>query len=206
MEFLDIIKKRRSVRFYENQSIDEGSIKKMIDAARWAPSGHRVYSRKMVVVQREDVIKGIKAVSPGLHGNPSTLIILCRDKKRMGEAIHKWVPTGKESEDFYKMMPDDQIREGNIRNSVEELSVMDIAISAQNICLVATALGIGSCLVGHFDRDAIRRLLDLSENFDIRLLVSLGYPDKSADARFLRTAPKLQMRRSVKDTLISWIR
>jgi nitroreductase len=206
MEFLDIIKKRRSIRFYTSQSIYERSLKKLIEAARWAPSGHRIYSRRIVVVQRGEVIERIKAVSPGLHGNPTALIILCRDKNRMEEAIHNWVPIGKESEDFLKMIPEGHLKEGYLRNSVEELSVMDVAISAQNICLEATALGIGSCMIGQFDRSGVRGLLDLPENVAPELLVSLGYPDKSADARFQRSVPKLQMRRSVKDILIAWIR
>jgi len=206
MEFLDVIKKRRSIRFYTSQSIDEGSVGKLIEAARWAPSGHRIYSRRIVVVQRGEVIERIKAVSPGLHGNPTALIILCRDKNRMEEVIHNWVPIGKESEDSLEMIPEGNIREGYVRNDVELLSIMDVAISAQNICLEATALGVGSCMIGQFDRSAVRGLLDLPENVVPELLVSLGYPDKSADARFQRSVPKLQMRRSVKDILIAWIR
>jgi nitroreductase len=206
MEFLDIIKKRRSIRFYTSRSIDEGSVKKLVEAARWAPSGHRIYSRRIVVVQRAEVIDRIKAVSPGLHGNPTALIVLCRDKNRMQEVIHNWIPIGKESEDSLKMIPEGHIREEHIRNDVELLSVMDVAISAQNICLEATALGIGSCMIGQFDRSAVRGLLDLPENVVPGLLVSLGYPDKSADARFQRSIPKLQMKRSVKDILIAWIK
>ncbi len=124
----------------------------------------------------------------------------------MEEVVHNWVPVGRESEDSLKKIPEGHIREGFIRNEVECLSIMDIAISAQNICLEATAIGLGSCMIGQFDRSAVRDILDLPENVLPELFVSLGYPDKFADARFQKSAPKLQMRRSVKDILIAWIR
>ena len=41
MEVLEAIKIRRSVRFYTEQDISEDDLKKLIDAARWAPKMSR---------------------------------------------------------------------------------------------------------------------------------------------------------------------
>ena len=200
MEVLDIIKKRRSIRFYTKEAISEDNVKKLVEAAVWAPSGHRLYARRIVIVQQERGIERIKAVSPGLHGIPPVLMILCRDKKREEEVADNYGPVGTTSGKFSKMDPED-----SVKNHVEILSIMDVAISAQNICLEATALGIGSCMIGRFDQDAVRELLNLPVSIVPQLFVSLGYIDKSADVQFLRSLKKSPMRRSVKDTVVSWI-
>ena len=201
MDVLYAIRKRRSVRFYTGEPITEDKIKKLVEAAIWAPSGHRMYARRIVIAQQEEVIRQIKAVSPGLHSNPTTLMILCRDEKKERETIDNWVTVGKEQAEFFKTAP-----EGYIEYLVKVLAIMDIAIAAQNICLAATSLEIGSCMIGMFDTDAVRKLLDLPDSIVPQLFVSLGYQDKTADVRFLRSARKMPMRRSVEETVIRWIR
>jgi nitroreductase len=170
MRVFDIIKQRRSIRLYTEQAIEEGKLKKLVEAAIWAPSAGNIHAWDLIVVQRKKDIELIKAVSPGISGNPTTLMILCADRE---EAYNKG------GEEW------------------EILSKMDIAIAAQNVCLEATELGLGSCIIRLFNSDAVRGLLDLPENMTPELMVSLGYP---------RSIPKPPSRRTVEDTVVRWIR
>jgi nitroreductase len=170
MQVLDTIKRRRSVRLYTEQTIEEDKLTKLVEAAIWAPSAGNIYAWNLVIVQRKEDIMLIKAVSPGMLSNPIALMILCADREK---AYNKG---GKEW---------------------EVLSKMDIAIAAQNICLEATELGLGSCIIRLFNQDAVRGLLDLPENMTPELVVSLGYP---------RSIPKPPSRRTVDDTVVRWIR
>jgi len=194
MEVFDAIKKRRSVRAYTREAISEDKVKRLVEAAIWAPSGHRIYAWRIAILQQEDAVRRAKAVCPGVHGNPTALIILCRDKNKEKEAAESWVWRAKTEKKMYET-------EGFYFRSLEDfvdlLSIEDIAIAAQNICLAATELGIGSCVIGVFSQDGVRKLLDLPENIVPQLLVSLGYP---------RVIPKLPPRRSVEDTVICWIK
>jgi len=52
----------------------------------------------------------------------------------------------------------------------------EIGFPSQNIMLAAHALGIGSCPVLGFSRAAIRKILDIPEELEPALLISLGYP------------------------------
>jgi nitroreductase len=104
-------------------------------------------------------------------GNATALMILCADKRR---AYDKGGEVGR-----------------------DVLSIMDIAIATQNICLEATDLGLGSCIIRSFNQDAVRALLDLPENISPELVVSLGYP---------RSIPNPPPRRKIEDTVISWIK
>jgi nitroreductase len=83
---------------------------------------------------------------------------------------------------------------------------MDVAISAKNMYLEATALGIGSCIIGMFDRVGVKELLGLNQNIVPHLFVSLGYPDKRGDVSYSRNIPQLSIKRSVKNTVIGWIK
>jgi nitroreductase len=171
MQVFDIIKQRRSVRFYTDEAIDEDKLKKLVEAAIWAPSAGNIHAWNIVIVQRKGDIELIKAVSPGMLGNATALMILCADKRR---AYDKGGEVGR-----------------------DVLSIMDLAIATQNICLEATELGLGSCIIKSFNQNAVRELLDLPENISPELVVSLGYP---------RSIPNPPPRRTVEDTVISWIK
>jgi nitroreductase len=170
MQVFDIIKQRRSVRLYTEQAIEEDKLKKLVEAAIWAPSAGNIHAWNLIVVQRRNDIELIKAVSPGIQSNSTALMILCADReKARNKGGKEW----------------------------EVLSKMDIAIAAQNICLEAMELGLGSYIIRLFNQDAVRGLLDLPEHMTPELIVSLGYPKR---------IPKPPLRRTVSDTVIRWIR
>lgn len=171
MQVFDIIRKRRSVRFYTDEAIEEDKLKKLVEAAIWAPSAGNIHAWNIVIVQQKEDMEQLQAVSPGVLGNPTALMILCADKKKAYG------------------------RGGEVGRDV--LSRMDIAIAAQNICLEATELGLGSCIIRSFNQNAVAELLDLPENIMPELLVSLGYP---------RRIPNPPSRRRVEDTVIRWIK
>ncbi|HOS15417.1 MAG TPA: nitroreductase family protein, partial [Bacteroidales bacterium] len=54
---------------------------------------------------------------------------------------------------------------------------IDIGIAAENICLQATELGLGSCMIGWFNEKKLKKILHIPRNKSIPLLVTLGYPD-----------------------------
>jgi len=57
----------------------------------------------------------------------------------------------------------------------------EIGFPAQNIMLAAHALGIGSCPIAGFSRTAVRKILDIPEELEPSLLISLGYPTDVPD-------------------------
>lgn len=171
MQVFDIIKKRRSVRFYTDEAIEEDKLKKLTEAAIWAPSAGNIHAWNIVIIQRKGDIELVKAISPGMLGNSTALMILCADKRK---AYNKGGEVGR-----------------------DVLSKMDIAIAAQNLCLEATELGLGSCIIRSFNQEAVRGLLDLPENIIPELVVTLGYP---------RSIPHPPPRRTVEDAVIRWIK
>ena len=171
MEAFDIIKRRRSVRRYTNEAVEEGKLRRLVEAAVWAPSAGNIQAWDIVIVQREDEVDRIKAVSPGLLGNPKALMALCVNGRK---AYEKGGEKGR-----------------------DVLALMDVAIAAQNICLEATELGLGSCIVKSFNQAAVAELLDLPAEFIPELLISLGYPEE---------IPNPPRRRAAEEAIIRWLR
>jgi len=52
----------------------------------------------------------------------------------------------------------------------------DLGIAAEHICLQATELELGTCMVGWFDEKKIIELLNIPKNKRVGLVISIGYP------------------------------
>lgn len=53
--------------------------------------------------------------------------------------------------------------------------VIDTTIALQNMVLMATAEGLGTCWVGSFDEDKVKSLLKIPEDFTIVAILAMGY-------------------------------
>lgn len=57
-------------------------------------------------------------------------------------------------------------------------SVISTSIALQNMVIAAWALGVGSCWIGAFSEDKVRKLLAIPDRYNVVALVSFGYPAK----------------------------
>jgi nitroreductase len=62
-------------------------------------------------------------------------------------------------------------------------SVVSTTIALQNMVVAAWAMGVGSCWIGDFNEEKVKRLLSISENWKIVALVSFGYPAEKPQPR-----------------------
>jgi len=153
VELWEAIKGRRSVRSFVNKPVERALLERLIEAAVWAPTGGNAQTWIFIVVNEKSRIEKIRAISPGLLGEPTALIVVCQDKDL---AYKKGGELGRDT-----------------------LSVMDAAIASQNIALQASAEGLGSCLVLSFHKKGIQGLINLPEHIVPELLITLGYPAES---------------------------
>ena len=58
---------------------------------------------------------------------------------------------------------------------------IEASIALEHIVLAATALGLGTCWIGMFNKEEIRKMTGLPERFEIIALLALGYPGGKAD-------------------------
>ncbi|MGQ9759466.1 MAG: DUF6092 family protein [Candidatus Methanomethylicaceae archaeon] len=150
MDVYEVIKGRRSVRNYKEEPVPDEVVEKLLDAARWAPSGGNIQPWRFVVVKDRDLLDLVRKVSPGYLGNAPLAIVICSDREwayRVGGALAE-----------------------------EYLTVADCSMAAVNITLAAHALGLGTCIVKSFSHMAVKELLNIPKGVEPELMVIVGYP------------------------------
>lgn len=153
---LDVIKKRRSTRKYKKENVSKDLLLQLIEAAIWAPSGSNVQPWYFIIVDDANTVEQVNVFSPGLLGDPPSIILICSDRKR---AFEKAGTLGR-----------------------DELCVMDISMAAQNIMLLAEEIGLSTCPVKSFNKRAIGKILNLPDYVSADLIISVGYSGKITSA------------------------
>jgi len=55
-------------------------------------------------------------------------------------------------------------------------STIDVTIALENMVIAAEAQGLGSCWIGDFKEEEVKKLLDIPDDLKVVALVSFGYP------------------------------
>jgi nitroreductase len=58
---------------------------------------------------------------------------------------------------------------------------VDVTIALEHIVLAATSEGLGTCWVGSFDQDKVKKLLKIPKDYMVVALLGLGYPREKLD-------------------------
>jgi nitroreductase len=58
---------------------------------------------------------------------------------------------------------------------------IDVALAVENMVLTATNEGLGTCCVGSFNEKEVKAIVNVPENFEVVLLLAVGYPREKID-------------------------
>lgn len=83
----------------------------------------------------------------------------------------------------YKTSDDNNKRSDAEVAGIKAYLTLNAAIAIDHITLRAVDLGLGSCWVMMFDREKVKALFGLGENYDVVALLPIGYPDQSPAQR-----------------------
>jgi len=153
MDVFEAIRDRRSVRKYKAEPVLDNLVKKLLEAAVWAPSGSNIQPWNFIVIKDRKVLDMVRKISPGYFGDAPLAILVCSDKERAFKL------GGELGRDY--------------------LSVAGCAAAVQNMLLAAYASGLGTCVVKSFSSTAIKHILEIPTEIEPELLVIVGYPDQS---------------------------
>ncbi len=155
MSVYDLIYKRRTIRKFRQERIGRSVLEKLIDAARFAPSGANLQPVKYIIVDEPEEVKEMFGYT-----------------RWAGYIAPEGTPKkGEEPVAYIVILADTEIRKQGYE--------LDIGAAAQNIMLAALEEGIGTCWIGSIDRDNIRKMLDIPERYIINTVIALGYPAES---------------------------
>lgn len=160
MELSDAIRRRRSIRKFAPQPVPDALLMELIQAGAVAPSASNLQAWQFVLINKPELVRKVDLFSPGLSGNPPTIIAICSDMNYAGEH-------GSPNSEIYGC-------------------IMDASMAAENIMLKAMDLGLGTCAIKSYNAAAVAKILKLPEYFRMELLISVGYPEGDIKPRRLR--------------------
>ena len=157
MEFQELILKRQSDRKYLPTPVEEDKILKCIDAARLSPSACNAQPWTFVVVEDDSLRLEVEKAASGMGMNnfavqAPVIVAIVLEKPNFTSKI------------------------GSVIKD-KEYPLIDIGIAANQFCLQATELGLGTCILGWFDEKKIKKLLNVPSSKRIPILITLGYSD-----------------------------
>jgi nitroreductase len=184
MEFDEVITRRRSIRNFTPAPLPEGTLEKLLEAARLAPSGLNLQPWRFAAIEDDTARKQIAEATPSSFIAQAPLLILCCMDTRTFDSVGERLKELNKAGVFTIVSPD---RPDEIENLPEDYKreslVFSTALSIEHIILKATDLGLGSLIVGAFDAAKIKEAVGLPETVDILSIVAIGYAVKEPAPR-----------------------
>lgn len=157
MNVFEAISKRRSIRKFSPQDIDDNIIGLMLYMATQAPSAGNTQEWEFIVVKDPELKEklAIAALRQDFVRLAPVVIVVCANLEKISSKY------GTRGEYLY--------------------ASQDIANATMLMMITATALGLGTCWVGSFDEDRVKFALDLPETVRPMVIVPVGYPDETPE-------------------------
>ena len=160
MDFIELAKRRCSVRAYEDRKVEPEKLERILEAARIAPTAKNLQPVKLLAVQSGEGLEKVGKAA-NIYGAPLAIIV-CADHQRA------WT------------RPFDSKRSTDI----------DASILTDHMMLEATELGLGSVWICFFKPDVLREEFSLPEHLEPVNILAVGYasgapasPDRHDKAR-----------------------
>ena len=167
VKMLKEILNRRSVRKYENKSVEEEKLTEILESCRIAPSGSNTQPWRLIVVKSDEMRNKIAEVAhKQTWMTQAPVHIVC-----VADSICRL-----DASDLIK------IDENTSEFMVKQL-VRDTTIGAAYMTLQAEALGLGTCWVAWFEQKDIRPLLGIPEDKFVVCILTVGYPAEKPKQR-----------------------
>lgn len=148
MNFLELVKKRRSIRQFVSKVVEQEKLDYILECARFAPSAVNIQPWLFFVVQSDTKKRELQKAYPNRWIDSAPVyIVACADSD----------PSWKRSYDS------------------KDHADIDLSIAIEHICLAATEQGLGTCWVCNFDPSICVQALGLTNNIYPVAIIPIGY-------------------------------
>ncbi len=151
MDLYEAIRTRYSARAYHDRPVEQDKLDRVLEAARLAPSGSNRQPWKFVVVRDAELRRKLSAA--------------CNEQAFIAQAPVVIAGVG--------LMAD------RVMSCSVPGDPVDVSIALEHIALAATAEGLGTCWIGAFKQDPVRKLLGVPDGCKVIEVMTLGYPADS---------------------------
>jgi nitroreductase len=162
MDFMELAKKRYSVRKFSDKPVEKEKLDKILEAGNIAPTAKNQQPQRVYVLQSENALKKINELMPCVYGATTVLIF-----------------TYNKDEEWRNPF------EAEIHSGVE-----DVSIAATHVMLRATELGLGTCWCNYYPYTKVEKAFNIPDNEKSVLVMPVGYPAEDAKPAPLHDACK----------------
>jgi len=148
MEVIDAIRSRKSVRSYLDKAVEKEKLSRVLQAARMAPSASNRQEWRFVVVTDPEKRRRLAEEAAGQRFIAEAPVVIAACAQT----------------------------DGRIMRCGQACYPIDVAIAVDHLTLAAVAEGLGTCWIGSFDPEAVRRILAIPKEIVVVELLPLGYP------------------------------
>ncbi len=163
MEFLELAKKRYSVRDYKPIPVEEDKLLKVLEAAQLAPTAANRQPFQLIVIHTRGREEELRRIYHAAWFTQAPLVICA-----CGTPASCW-----------------------IRRDGKYYCDVDVAIVMDHLTLGAADLGLGTCWIGAFNPDEARTILKLPPEVEPIAFTPLGYPAASPGTKTRRPLEEL---------------
>ena len=150
MDVMEAIKKRYSVRCYQDRVVEPEKLDGILEAARLAPSASNRQEWRFVVIQDKNIRQRLmQAAKDQAFVGQAPVVIACCAKT-----------------------------DSHIMTCGQMCYPIDVAIAIEHMALKATEEGLGTCWIGAFHEDKVKEILGIPQDVRVVALLALGYPVK----------------------------
>lgn len=153
MDFMEVVRGRRSVRKYRPDPVPQAKLDAVLEAARLAPSWANGQCWTFIVVTDPKVKHAVAQAGNEWMEHAPAIIAACADPKKSGT---------KKDQGYY---------------------LLDIGIAMEHLVLAAADQGLATCWIGWFDEEKARAALGVPKGIRVVALTPLGYADEAPEPR-----------------------
>jgi len=167
LEVFEAIKTRRSIRAFTDKEVSEEEVQKLIDAASHAPSAGNIQPWEFVIVRNHQIKHklAVAALNETFIEEAPVVIVVCANEAKSSL--------------------------GYGSRGVALYCLQDTAAATQNMLLAARALGLGTCWVGAFYEEEVRKVLNVPRGMRPVAVVPVGHPAEKPASRLRRSITEI---------------
>jgi len=190
MQLIEAITLRRSIRKFKPDAVPDNYVKEIIEAARLAPSGSNLQPGRYVIIKSAEMREKIKECTPlPFVAQAPVIIACCTDSSCMGGSEQRFRELREAG--AFAGTPLENSVPGAVKSRISSMDEAQIAaylglnaaIAIDHMTLRAVDLGLGSCWIMMFDKEKVKKLLELEDKYTVVALLPIGYPDQNPSGR-----------------------
>jgi len=151
MSFLDLVRRRQSVRQYLSRPVERDKVERCLEAARLAPSASNAQPWRFVVADDPALVRELgRAGYNRFTREVPAFAAVIREPGKAVSRLGGWL-------------------------AGRDYRLIDLGMAAEHFCLQAVEEGLGTCMLGWFDERGVRRVLDIPAPTRVGLIITVGY-------------------------------